>query len=105
MLAFSATYTPELLEDLEPLMKRPQRIMLCSETVSLSGVRQFYVLVSDPQGPQGSGFSPAQGPAGGEQGPGPAAGAGGSGAAQSVFTAKVEALLSLLCRLSFHQVR
>ena len=86
-------------------MKRPQRIMLCSETVSLSGVRQFYVLVGDPQGPQGPRFSSAQGPAGAAQGPGAAAAAGGSGAAQSVFTAKVEALLSLLSRLSFHQVR
>ena len=84
MLAISATYTPELLEDLEPLMKRPQRIMLCSETVSLSGVRQFYVLVGDPQGPQGPRFSSAQGPAGAAQGPGAAAAAGGSGAAQSV---------------------
>jgi hypothetical protein len=34
-MAVSATYTPELLADLEPLMKRPQRVMLCAETVSL----------------------------------------------------------------------
>jgi superfamily II DNA/RNA helicase len=26
VLAFSATYTPELLADLEPLMKRPQKV-------------------------------------------------------------------------------
>lgn len=28
VLAFSATYTPELLADLEPLMKRPQKVRL-----------------------------------------------------------------------------
>lgn len=26
VLAFSATYTPELLADLEPLMRRPQKV-------------------------------------------------------------------------------
>jgi hypothetical protein len=30
VLALSATYTPELLADLEPLLKRPQRVILCS---------------------------------------------------------------------------
>lgn len=33
VMAFSATYTEELLADVEPLMKRPQRVMLCSDTV------------------------------------------------------------------------
>jgi ATP-dependent RNA helicase DDX20 len=28
VLAFSATYTPELLADLEPLMKRPQKVRM-----------------------------------------------------------------------------
>eukprot|EP00955_Chlamydomonas_euryale_P055772 356209-Chlamydomonas_euryale.AAC.2 len=44
-MAFSATYSEALLADLEPLMKRPQRVMLCPESVSLAGVRQFYVEV------------------------------------------------------------
>lgn len=41
-MALSATYTPSLLEDLEPLMKRPQRVMLCEESVALQAVSQFY---------------------------------------------------------------
>ena len=61
VLAFSATYTPELLEDLEPLMKRPQRVMLCSETTSLEGVRQFYVLVPPVSGAEGSSVQGEQG--------------------------------------------
>ena len=92
MLAFSATYTPELLEDLEPLMKRPQRIMLCSETTSLEGVRQFYVLVP-----------PEVGSADEDGGDGVKAG-GRGGDADCIFAAKVEALLKLLSSLSFHQV-
>lgn len=49
VLAFSATYTAGLLGDLEPLMKRPQKVLLCEETVSLQGIRQFYRLVSGPE--------------------------------------------------------
>lgn len=37
VLAFSATYTPELLADLEPLMKRPQRVMLCGTSQGQQG--------------------------------------------------------------------
>ncbi len=33
VMAFSATYTPDLLADLEPLMVRPQKLMLCDEQV------------------------------------------------------------------------
>lgn len=44
VMALSATYTPALLEDLEPLMKRPQRVMLCEESVALNAVAQFYRL-------------------------------------------------------------
>ena len=91
VLAFSATYTPELLEDLEPLMKRPQRVMLCSETTSLEGVRQFYVLVPPVSGAEGSSEQ-------GEQG-------AGEDDVDAVFALKVEALLKLLSSLSFHQVR
>lgn len=29
VLAFSATYTPDLLADLEPLMRRPQKVCVC----------------------------------------------------------------------------
>ena len=45
VLALSATFTPALLSDLESLMDRPQRIMLCGDTVSLIGVHQFYSLL------------------------------------------------------------
>jgi superfamily II DNA/RNA helicase len=49
VMAFSATFTPELLADVEPLMKRPQKVMLCEseERVSLKGVRQFYQILGD----------------------------------------------------------
>jgi hypothetical protein len=47
-MALSATYTPALLEDLEPLMKRPQRVMLCEESVALNAVSQFYRLFEKP---------------------------------------------------------
>lgn len=45
VLAFSATYTPSLLEDCEALMEDPKRVMLCDDTVSLKGVRQYHVLL------------------------------------------------------------
>jgi ATP-dependent RNA helicase DDX20 len=53
VMAFSATFTPELLADVEPLMKRPQKVMLCEseERVSLKGVRQFYQVLGE-QGQQ-----------------------------------------------------
>ncbi|EFJ49376.1 hypothetical protein VOLCADRAFT_59362 [Volvox carteri f. nagariensis] len=80
VLAFSATYTSELLADLEPLMRRPQRVMMCSETVSLLGVKQFYALVAaDP------------------------AAASAVAAAPVVFRRKVQQLLRLLAGVSFHQ--
>ncbi len=95
-MAFSATYTDELLSDLEPLMKRPQRVMLCAETVSLEGVRQFYVLVPGGQ-------EPGEVPAGGASLPPPPPPPPGD--ADAVFQAKVRCLLQLLSSLSFHQVR
>ncbi|KAJ9505830.1 hypothetical protein QJQ45_010014 [Haematococcus lacustris] len=51
VVACSATFTPDLLADLEPLMKRPQRVMMCEEEekVSLKGVRQFYHLLTPEQ--------------------------------------------------------
>jgi hypothetical protein len=95
VLAFSATYTPELLADLEPLMRRPQRVMMCSETVSLLGVKQFYAMVSAEQ--------PAAAHAGREDEGGEPRVAAGS-AAPIVFRRKVQQLLRLLASVSFHQV-
>ncbi len=37
MLAFSATYTDVLLKQLHDLMRFPQEVMLCPQTVSLKG--------------------------------------------------------------------
>lgn len=45
MLAFSATYAPELQALLEGLMAAPQRVLLAPDTVSLLGVRQFHCVV------------------------------------------------------------
>jgi superfamily II DNA/RNA helicase len=46
VLAFSATYPPEMRSRLEMLMRQPQSVMLCTqETSSLRAVRQLYVLV------------------------------------------------------------
>lgn len=90
-MAFSATYTPELLAELEPLMKRPQRVMMCEETVSLVGVKQFYRLVGEEQ-------------ALGQQQPQQQGTEGASAAPPPVFERKVAALLELLGGVSFHQV-
>eukprot|EP00873_Tetraselmis_striata_P041722 jgi/Tetstr1/461986/TSEL_007059.t1 len=49
-LALSATYTPEMLEQLESWMVEPQRVMLCEETVSLKGVKHFFVQMDAPPG-------------------------------------------------------
>ena len=46
VLAFSATYTPGLLQHAEALMHNPQHVMLAAETVSLIGVRQFYMPIA-----------------------------------------------------------
>lgn len=93
-MAFSATYTPELLAELEPLMKRPQRVMMCEETVSLVGVKQFYRLVGEEKA---FGQQPQQ-----QQGTEGASAA--SAAPPPVFERKVAALLELLGGVSFHQV-
>lgn len=42
MLALSATYTPALLSQLEELMHCPRKVLLCPESSSLLGVRQFF---------------------------------------------------------------
>jgi hypothetical protein len=77
-------------------MKRPQQIMLCSETTSLEGVRQFFVQVGV------SDSSPADRPSS-------SALALSSGSVKqdvdAIFAEKVEVLLRLLSSLSFHQVR
>jgi len=45
VLALSATFSAEALAGVEALMRRPQRVMLAPDSVSLLGVRQFYALV------------------------------------------------------------
>ncbi|GLI64161.1 hypothetical protein VaNZ11_007346 [Volvox africanus] len=108
VLAFSATYTPELLADLEPLMRRPQRVMMCSETVSLLGVKQFYELVpaevaelgsSQRSGDSGDAGDTARVAAGVAE---PKAATTAS-ATPAVFRRKVQQLLRLLGSVSFHQ--
>jgi ATP-dependent RNA helicase DDX20 len=42
-LAFSATYTNELLQEIASLMRDPQYVLLSSDSPSLQGVTQFYV--------------------------------------------------------------
>ena len=41
----SATFSANALAGIERLMRRPQRIMLAPDHVSLLGVRQYYSLV------------------------------------------------------------
>ncbi|MEW5310630.1 MAG: hypothetical protein WDW38_002409 [Sanguina aurantia] len=89
VMAFSATYTPELLAELEPLMKRPQRVMMCEQSVSLVGVVQFYRLVGGEQAPR-----PQPQQEGTE---------GASAVPPPVFERKVAALLELLGGVAFHQ--
>lgn len=50
-MAFSATYTDELLADLEPLLKKPQRVLMCEDTTALLGVKHFYALVGQAAAP------------------------------------------------------
>jgi superfamily II DNA/RNA helicase len=109
VLAFSATYTPGLLADLEPLVRRPQRVLLCEDTVSLAGIRQFYRLVAPP--PADPAAAPQQGASQQQQGA-PHEGEAEQGSATEASEAeqrrllalKVEALLELLAGASFHQV-
>ncbi|GIL45498.1 hypothetical protein Vafri_2724 [Volvox africanus] len=110
VLAFSATYTPELLADLEPLMRRPQRVMMCSETVSLLGVKQFYELVpaepvAELESCRRSGDSTDAGDtAGVADGVAEPRAAATASATPAVFRRKVQQLLRLLGSVSFHQV-
>ena len=48
VLAFSATYTPDLLDYLRRYMRDPQTVLLVRGTAALKGVRQFYAAVPDP---------------------------------------------------------
>lgn len=97
MLAFSATYTPDLLADLEPLTRRAQKVLLCEETVSLRGIRQFYKLVHEGAQQEHRGASAA--------GEDPLPADAWEAEQQRLLTLKVEALLQLLSGVSFHQVR
>ena len=42
LMALSATYSETLLQELEALMTDPRHVMLCGDTVSLLGVKQFF---------------------------------------------------------------
>ena len=75
-------------------MKRPHHVMLCNETTSLEGVRQFYRLIVPPP--------PTDPPVG--KAPPKVERAGLKEDVDGVFVAKVDALLQLLSSLSFHQV-
>ena len=114
VLAFSATYAPGLLADLEPLTRRPQKVLLCEETVSLRGVRQFYRLVDDADFGGGGGDGDGEGgdADGGSVDGGdkasisstqPANAADADAALQRVLSAKADAILRLLGAASFHQ--
>ncbi len=134
IMAFSATYTPELLADLDPFMKRPQRVMMCDDVgVGLIGIQQYYKLVL-PNGLHGQNLqlgskddsSLEQDAAeveveevGGEDGLRVSAenegarskdgsgGGGGTAAASEqsdMLDLKVKALLQVLETVSFHQV-
>lgn len=107
-------------------MRRPQRIMMCAESVSLLGVKQFYALVPAVQlAPNSSSPSSvsAMGASGGRSAGNDdddddsastevliggkaqvAAGARAGAAAPAVFREKVHQLLRLLASVSFHQV-
>ncbi|KAL6760981.1 P-loop containing nucleoside triphosphate hydrolase protein [Haematococcus lacustris] len=86
VVACSATFTPDLLADLEPLMKRPQRVMMCEEEekVSLKGVRQFYHLLT-PEHSTATAASTA------------------TTTSPAASTRKVAVLMQLLTSCSFHQ--
>lgn len=47
--AFSATYSDELIDALERLMRSPQSVLLCQTTTALQGVRQFYSLIDEDE--------------------------------------------------------
>ncbi|KAF5829366.1 hypothetical protein DUNSADRAFT_16187 [Dunaliella salina] len=103
VMALSATYTPALLEDLEPLMKRPQRVMLCEESVALHAVSQFYCLfgAADAVGEQaGSGL---EGQVQAAQGSSAPLAEGSAESAAAIFQAKVGRLVELLAAVPFHQ--
>lgn len=55
VMAFSATYTPPMMDPLQPLMHDPQHVTISPETVSLLGVLQFHQLVQLGPGQQQGG--------------------------------------------------
>jgi hypothetical protein len=58
VLAFSATYTPELMASLGPLLRNPHKVLLCEETVSLEAIKQYYCLVGPPAPEEGLSTQP-----------------------------------------------
>ena len=81
ILALSATYSPLSLEHLRALMRRPQEIMLCSESTALIGVTHYYYDITAARSKTS------------------AVSAGKSDA----YALKRMALLELLSSISFHQ--
>lgn len=75
LMAFSATYTPDVQSRIESHMRNPQRVIMVppSKSAALVGVRHCYRLIE------------------------------ASGDAVELFSSKVVALLGLLSSLSFHQ--
>lgn len=73
VLALSATYPPALLAELDDLTDEPHHVMLCPETVSLLGVKQFFHQL--PEGLDGD----------------------------ALLEAKVQQLLRVLSTTTFHQ--
>jgi hypothetical protein len=49
VMAFSATYTSQVLSKLQERMHAPQHINLCEDTVSLEAICQFYHVVPSAQ--------------------------------------------------------
>eukprot|EP00967_Tisochrysis_lutea_P052312 scaffold64803_cov17-Tisochrysis_lutea.AAC.1 len=101
-MALSATYTPALLEDLEPLMKRPQRVMLCEESVALRAVTQFYCLFGAGAAGEGAGAGLESHGQAAQGCPTPLL-EETTGSAAAVFQAKVGRLVELLAAVPFHQ--
>jgi ATP-dependent RNA helicase DDX20 len=89
VLALSATYTPAALAELRAMMRQPQEVRLCEETVALLGLHQFYRIAGVDSG---VGRGSTSGRAAGEALKG-----------EPGFKNKLAALLDVLRDVSFHQ--
>jgi len=84
VIAFSATYSDEVLEVISKSMKNPQKVLLCSDNPSLEGVHQYFRLVSSPN-PQNNSMSTSP------------------SISHQLFMEKVRELIELFKKVSFHQ--